>query len=277
MGTNKPEQTSNSMLSKNTYNKSSREVALEGTKYPRISNAQRVKDSHIKQALAQVYVIIGLHPDYYPKGPVNDMLISYIREHMADLSLRDVVNAFILGVQKKLNVKDRRGNLQPLQMDEKYNFSIRFLEEVIGAYREYQKPFLKQLKDVKQIEKKKPWTTEDSIDTYVGQYERFLKGKEVLDFGGTIFKAMREDVGFIRVTDDEIEELLAERISQPEKADDMSLNDFMNKLTNKGKEDKRTRAVSEVKNRKLKELFMELKDGDVTPDTFREMLKDKLL
>jgi len=262
--------------SKNTSSKSPRDLVMQGLHFPLIKEDD-VQDVHIKKALAQVYAIVGLHPDYFPKAEVNQMLINYIREQMADLSLRDLINAFVLGVQKKLQAKDRRGNLQPVNVDPNYNFSIRFLEEVIQAYREYRKPFVREYNEAKQIKKKPKWTIHDKIETYVEQYKRHLSGKPVMDFGNVIFKTLRDDIGFLRVSDEEIKERATEAIASGKKQDEMGLGEFVNKLSSRKGDSKFPSAIAAEKTKAVEAFFTELKEQEISVTDFKEMLEDKLL
>ena len=67
----------------------------------------KVKDcteSEIKAVLAYIFVLLGTKSDNIPNGMAKTVILDYIFKRLPDITIEDLRLAFVLAVEKKINV-----------------------------------------------------------------------------------------------------------------------------------------------------------------------------
>jgi len=84
-------------------------------------------DDEIKQALAKIFLMIGLRKQHFPNGFELDFIVSNIRKLYPHRTIFDLTNAFELGLRKKIDV----------ELNCYDQFTLIYLSNIMEAYRKY--------------------------------------------------------------------------------------------------------------------------------------------
>ena len=84
-------------------------------------------DDEIKQALAKIFLMIGLRKQHFPNGFELDFIVSNIRKLYAHRTIFDLTNAFELGLRKEIDV----------ELNCYDQFTLIYLSNIMDAYRKY--------------------------------------------------------------------------------------------------------------------------------------------
>lgn len=103
-------------------------------------------DDEIKQALAKIFLMIGLRKQHFPNGFELDFIVSNIRKLYLHRTIFDLTNAFELGLRKEIDV----------ELNCYDQFTLIYLSNIMDAYRKYLVSAYNELPDEqpKQIEYK---------------------------------------------------------------------------------------------------------------------------
>lgn len=84
-------------------------------------------DDEIKQALAKIFLMIGLRKQHFPNGFELDFIVSNIRKLYPHRTIFDLTNAFELGLRKEIDV----------ELNCYDQFTLIYLSNIMDAYRRY--------------------------------------------------------------------------------------------------------------------------------------------
>lgn len=84
-------------------------------------------DDEIKQALAKIFLLVGLRKQHFPNGFELDFIVSNIRKLYAHRTIFDLTNAFELGLRKEIDV----------ELNCYDQFTLIYLSNIMDAYRKY--------------------------------------------------------------------------------------------------------------------------------------------
>lgn len=84
-------------------------------------------DEEIKQALAKIFLLVGLRKQHFPNGFELDFIVSNIRKLYPHRTIFDLTNAFELGLRKEIDV----------ELNCYDQFTLIYLSNIMDAYRKY--------------------------------------------------------------------------------------------------------------------------------------------
>lgn len=88
---------------------------------------QDSSDEEIKQALAKIFLLVGLRKQHFPNGFELDFIVSNIRKLYPHRTIFDLTNAFELGLRKEIDV----------ELNCYDQFTLIYLSNIMDAYRKY--------------------------------------------------------------------------------------------------------------------------------------------
>lgn len=210
-----------------------------------------VKDEELKNALKNIYAMMGIRADQVPEEEEKGLLHSYIRKELKHYSLIDMKLAFMLYVQKKLDWTELLYS----------KFSILFLENVMQSYKRWKvalpkQPIQNMLPELTDSEKKRVIHM-GAIECFI----RYAKTGIVIDFGNITYNYL-EKCGIINLSDERkwnLYHAAEKKLNNPENL--KSIADWIksNRLAKTEDQDERKeRIIREAKRLALAQYFDEL-------------------
>lgn len=148
---------------------------VSASKKPAIS---KCSDSDIRKMIAYVMILVGFKEK--PQEAETFVIMDFIKSRLGRFSIEEFKVAYTLFVEGKLDIQQEHYN----------SFSSIYLSRVMDSYSRYRFNHLKdhRLAIEEEQEKVKPYGPIEIENLIIKQFDRFLSGKEIYDFGGVQYR-----------------------------------------------------------------------------------------
>lgn len=167
-------------------------------------------ETPIRQALLVCFKLVGLREKHWPKDredyPEKTFLINYVKEHYPDLVAKELILAFKMLTQRKLDLPEDKIEVYD-------NFSPEYLGRVLSSYRRLrQKELSKSPKSVLHTVKSTKIDKKEYYETKLFKpYQELLKGKYTFtDIDEKYLYRSLDKLGIVMATNEEKRDIFAD-------------------------------------------------------------------